>query len=136
MGTYVVKLKPPSHDEFKTWVMMGYLGSYDQYAASAAKSAGERMFINGDLGPHCTQCAAPGENLCDYPVGDDKTCDRPLCDEHSFGAARDTHYCRDHWIMWSEYLASQRGYDVLANVTPLGVVRPSPTTRGDGDGDG
>lgn len=122
MTCYVVKMKPPSHEEFKTWVMMGYLGSYDMYAKVAARTAGERVFIKGDLGPHCTECLAPSEVLCDYPVGDGKTCDRPLCDEHCHGVANDTHYCRDHFIMWSEYLASERGYDVLANVTPLGIV--------------
>lgn len=125
MATYVVKVRPPSHEEFKTWVQMGYLGSYDRYAASVRDNAGSRIFIRGDLGAHCTECLAPGENLCDYPVGDGKTCDRSLCDEHAHGVANDTHYCRNHWIMWNEYLASQRGYDVLHNVTPLGIVAPS-----------
>lgn len=122
MTDYVVKVRPPSHEEYKTWVMMGYLGSYDRYAATA-RDVGSRIFISGDLGPHCTECMAPGENLCDYPVGEGKTCDRSLCDEHSKGVANDTHYCRDHFIMWRDYLASQRGYDVLDNVTPLGVVK-------------
>lgn len=126
MATYVVKLKAPCHEEYKAWVMMGYLGSYEQYAAVARDREGSRVFISGDLGAHCTECAAPSDNLCDYPVGDDKTCDRNLCDEHSKGVANDIHYCRDHYIMWREYLASQRGYDVLDNVTPLGIVRRDP----------
>jgi hypothetical protein len=118
------------YEQFKLWVQMGYLGSYEQYATSAAPDAGARIFIKGDLGPHCTECLAPGDNLCDYPVGEGLTCDRNLCDEHSHGIASDTHYCRDHFIMWREYLASQRGYDVLDNVTPLGVVvRPLSTTN-------
>jgi len=125
---YVIKRKPPSHDEFKLWVQMGYLGSYDRYAATVKEDVGATVFMNGDLGPHCTECAAPSENLCDYPVGENRTCDRPLCDDHSHGVAHDVHYCRGHFIMWREYLASQRGYDVLDNVTPLGVVaRPSAT---------
>ena len=123
MTCYVVKMKPPSIEEWRTWVMMGYLGSYDRYAAEAVKVQGTPVFINGDLGAHCTECLGVGDNLCDYPVGDAKTCDRPLCDEHAHGVAGDTHYCRDHFIMWRDYLASQRGYDVLDNVTPLGVVR-------------
>jgi hypothetical protein len=128
MATYVVKIRPPNREEFKTWVMMGYLGSYDRYAATA-RDVGAQIFIKGDLGPHCTECAAPGDNLCDYPVGDGLTCDRRLCDDHAQSIADDTHYCRDHFIMWREYLASQRGYDVLDNVTPLGVVaRPLSTT--------
>jgi len=126
MPCYVVKMKPPSVEEWRTWVQMGYLGSYERYEAAVRERGPAIMHINGDLGPHCTECAAPSENLCDYPVGDDKTCDRPLCDEHSKGVAADTHYCRDHWIMWNEYLASERGYEVLQNVTPLGVVAKEP----------
>src|SRR3546814_13169402 len=61
-------------------------------------------------------------SLCDYPVGDGKTCDRPLCEDHSHEVAHDTYYCRGHFVMWNDYLASERGYDVLHNVTPLGVV--------------
>lgn len=122
MPCYVVKMKPPSVEEWRIWVQMGYLGSYERYEAAVRERGAALMHINGDLGPHCTECAAPSENLCDYPVGDGKTCDRPLCDEHSKGVASDTHYCRDHWIMWNEYLASERGYEVLRNVTPLGVV--------------
>lgn len=129
MATYIVKVKPPSVEEWRTWVQMGYLGSYDCYAGSVRDDVGARIFIKGDLGPHCTECAAPGENLCDYPVGDGKTCDRSLCDEHSKGVAADTHYCRDHWIMWMYYLASERGYEVLNNVTPLGIVAPLPHPR-------
>lgn len=78
------------------------------------------IFLHGDLGAHCTECADVSVNLCDYPVGEGKTCDRPLCDEHSSQIGNDIHYCRDHFIMWNEYLASQRGYEVLRNVTPIG----------------
>jgi hypothetical protein len=130
MPTYVTKRKPPSHDEFKLWVQMGYLGSYEKYAASVSQDVGATMFIHGDLGPHCSECAAPSDSLCDYPVGNDKTCDRKLCDDHSHGVASDTHYCRDHFIMWREYLASNRGYDVLDNVTPLGVVQKPQSDSG------
>src|SRR3546814_5750819 len=82
MTLYVIKRKPPSHDEYKTWVMMGYLGSYDRYAATVNQSAIETVFVHGDLGKHCTECAAPSDNLCDYPVGDGKTCDR-RSEEHT-----------------------------------------------------
>src|SRR3546814_2882760 len=109
-----------------SWVMMGYLGSYDRYATTVNQSAIETVFVHGDLGKHCTECAAPSDNLCDYPVGDGKTCDRPLCEDHSHEVAHDTHYCRGHFVMWNDYLASERGYDVLHNVTPLGVVAKEP----------
>jgi len=128
MPSYWIK---PKHEatvaEWKTWVQIGYLGSYDQYVAAKREQSTGLIHIRGDLGPHCTECAAPGENLCDYPVGDGKTCDRPLCDDHCTEVTKDIHYCRGHFIMWREYLASQRGYDVLDNVTPLGIVVRTPT---------
>lgn len=42
---------------------------------------GDTMFLCGDLGPHCAadKCAAVSGWLCDYPVGEGKTCDLPLC---------------------------------------------------------
>lgn len=43
------------------------------------------------------------DNLCDYPVGEDKTCDRPLCDEHSFTIGTDIHYCKDHAAQWQKW---------------------------------
>lgn len=135
MATYVVKLKPPSVEEWRTWVQMGYLGSYEQYAARARETVGQRMFLSGDLGPHCSDCLAPGENLCDYPVGEGKTCDRLLCDEHAKRVSHDTHYCRDHWLMWMEYLASERGYEVLHNVTPIpSATEPRHQTVGGSNG--
>ncbi len=79
--------------------MMGYLGSYDRYEAIVRERGPVTMFLTGDLGAHCTECLAPGDNLCDYPVGESKTCDRPMCDDHAKGVANDTHYCRDHFIM-------------------------------------
>lgn len=130
MPCYIYKMKPPSLKEWQTWVQMGYLGSFDMYENAVRERGDATMFLCGDLGPHCADCAAPSDNLCDYPVGDGKTCDRSICEDHSHDIADDVHYCRGHWIMWMDYLASERGYDVLANVTPLGVVAPdSPSER-------
>src|SRR3546814_19868150 len=83
MTLYVIKRKPPSHDEYKTRVIMGYLGSYDRYAATVNHSAIETVFVHGDLAKHCTESPAPRDNLCAYPVGDGESCDRLLCEEHS-----------------------------------------------------
>ena len=41
------------------------------------------MFLCGDFGPHCGACASVGDFLCDFPVGDGKTCDMPLCERHA-----------------------------------------------------
>lgn len=38
--------------------------------------------------------------LCDYPVGDRKTCDRPLCQLHAHPVAKDRHTCPDHVEGW------------------------------------
>ena len=98
MACYIVRSPAPSHEQFKTWVMMGYTGSYEMYLAHREPGP-THMHICGDLGPHCAECAGVGGNLCDYPVGNDKTCDRPLCDDHATEVAPDVHYCRAHFIM-------------------------------------
>lgn len=116
---YWIKPSRASIEDWKTWVAMGYLGSYDQYLLTKRENDTGLIHIRGDLGPHCTECAAPSDSLCDYPVGDGKTCDRNLCEDHCTEVAADVHYCRGHFIEWSEYLASERGYEVLHNVTPM-----------------
>src|SRR3546814_5794695 len=78
MTPYVIKRKPPSHDEYKTWVMMGYLGSYDQYAATVHQSAIETVFVHADLVKHCTECAAPSDNLCNARSEEHKSEPQPL----------------------------------------------------------
>jgi len=42
-----------------------------------------RMFMCGDLGDNCAECGWVGDYLCDFPVGEGKTCDRPLCETHA-----------------------------------------------------
>jgi len=34
--------------------------------------------------------------LCDYPVSDSQTCDRPICIEHARHIEPDTDYCPQH----------------------------------------
>lgn len=50
MALYIIKRKPPSHEEYKSWVMIGYLGSYDRYEASVREQIGQTIMIHGDLG--------------------------------------------------------------------------------------
>ena len=80
-----------------------------------------RVFIHGELGPHCADCAAPSEYLCDYPVGDDKTCDRSICRQHGVQVGQNMHYCQSHEVMWREFLRLQRDVTVIA-----GMWRPKP----------
>jgi hypothetical protein len=51
--------------------------------------------ICGKLGQHCRDCGEVSGFLCDYPVGD-KTCNRPMCEEHATQVGRNRHYCRLH----------------------------------------
>lgn len=67
---------------------------------------GNHYHICGDLGPHCAECAAVAENLCDYPVGEDHTCDRHICHQHSNEIGPNLHYCTAHFIRWQEWLKS------------------------------
>jgi hypothetical protein len=75
-----------------------------------------RIFLTGDMGPHCSDCAWVGELLCDYPVGDGKTCDRTVCVKHGYEGAPDIHYCKSHYEEWKEFF--KKGA-VLENVVPL-----------------
>lgn len=78
-----------------------------------------RMFICGDLGEHCAECGWVGEYLCDYPVGDGKTCDRQLCESHANEIAPDLHYCAAHLGMWKAYRESGAVERELENVVPF-----------------
>lgn len=42
------------------------------------------------------RCLAPSSFLCDWEVGDGKTCDAPLCGEHATWIAPDRHLCPTH----------------------------------------
>lgn len=75
--------------------------------------------ICGDLGPHCSNCGDGGVNLCDYPVGDGKTCDRSLCNYHSAEVAPDVHYCPAHHAEWVEFKAAGGVKRELENVVPF-----------------
>jgi hypothetical protein len=83
------------------------------------KTEGGRMFICGDLGEQCAECGWLGENLCDYPVGEGKTCDRLLCDEHANEIAPDLHYCAAHFGMWTAYRDGGGVQRELENVVPF-----------------
>ena len=80
-----------------------------------------RMFICGeelDL-PQCGECLDFADNLCDYPVGDGKTCDRNLCDVHANEIGPDMHYCAVHLGMWTAYRDSGAEVRELQNVVPF-----------------
>lgn len=72
--------------------------------------SGAIAFVCGRLGPHCAEhgCSDVGVNLCDYAIGDDVTCSRPICPAHSFNAAPGIDYCPGHAVLWREFKERQR----------------------------
>jgi len=44
----------------------------------------------------CYICGKPHTSLCDYPVGDGNTCDRPMCDKCRTMIGPDLDVCRAH----------------------------------------
>lgn len=45
----------------------------------------------------CYICGQKAAVLCDAPAGYGKTCDRPMCREHSHNIGKDTDVCHDHY---------------------------------------
>lgn len=75
--------------------------------------------ICGKLGPHCADCGDVGENLCDFPVGNGKTCDRAICDFHAHEVAPNVHYCEAHYAEWRAFRAGGGVQRELQNVLPF-----------------
>jgi len=44
----------------------------------------------------CRECGDLADTLCDYPLGNDKTCDSALCKWHSVSMRGDLDYCTEH----------------------------------------
>jgi len=61
---------------------------------------------------------AVGDFLCDFPVGDGKTCDRPICPDHATEIAPEIHYCAGHLLMWKEFRDAGGVERELTNVVP------------------
>ncbi len=72
--------------------------------------------ICGNFGEHCAECGAIADNLCDYPVGKGKTCDRAICEEHSSPIGVDIHYCPHHSNEWKKWKESGGEAKELKNV--------------------
>ena len=103
MPCYTEYAQAPSRAEYAAWRTIGYLGSWDDYCRAKKHTAGGQMFLCGDLGPGCADCGGVGDFACDFPVGDGKTCDRPMCREHAHEISPEIHYCDGHYRMWREF---------------------------------
>lgn len=129
MTLYIIKPKPPTREEYRTWLSVGFRGSWDRYREIKRLSDGVPMFLHGDLGPHCTECASPSEVLCDYPVGDGKTCDRPLCGDHSHHVLSDVDYCASHFAEWVRFKDTNMRAALAAFMPIQGAAVPVPNNE-------
>lgn len=118
MPCYIEHIRPPSEAEYIHWQRLGFLGSWEDYCRVKDRGDGGAFFVCGELGEHCADCAGVAEFLCDYPVGDGKTCDRPMCADHAREVAPDVHYCDAHHKMWQEFRSGGGEAEVLKNVIP------------------
>lgn len=116
MPCYVVHARPPTREEFALWKQMGFQSTWEHYCAIKNRAAGDKVTICGDLGAHCHRCAGVGELLCDFPVGDGKTCDAAMCEQHAHEIGPELHYCQAHYQMWVEYRDSGALGEDLGNV--------------------
>jgi len=116
MPCYIQPIKPPSKTEYEAWKKVGYIGSWEEYCKSKEGTVGQKMFLCGDFGAHCADCAAVGEFLCDFPVGEGKTCDRPMCEGHAHEIGPELHYCEAHYKMWQEFKSRGGVDEALRNV--------------------
>lgn len=41
-------------------------------------------------------CGRPATKLCDHPAGNEKTCDKPLCDRCAVRRGPNVDWCREH----------------------------------------
>lgn len=79
------------------------------------------MIICGDshISPNpCRDCICEADFLCDYPVGNDKTCDAKLCEKHSHEISPGIHYCNSHYIEFLKFEKSGGIKKYLENVRP------------------
>jgi hypothetical protein len=96
---------------------MGYTGKYRDYLAVKQAHAGSRIFMCGDFElQKCADCIQVGENLCDFPVGDGKTCDRAMCESHGREVGPNMHYCIAHYAEWSRFKEAGGVAEHLRNV--------------------
>jgi hypothetical protein len=68
--------------------------------------------------PACGDCGVIADYLCDYPVGDDRTCDRMLCPDHAREIVPGVHYCHGHYAEWRAW----RENAGLAEIIPFSPI--------------
>lgn len=53
-------------------------------------------FVCGDHIVQCSECNFVADYLCDFPMGDNKTCDAVLCGNHAHYIGEEKHLCPVH----------------------------------------
>lgn len=119
MPCYIENTQAASRQEYDFWVSLGYHKSFEEYLESKKGTAGTRIFFCGELGECCADCAGIGDTLCDFPVGDGKTCDRAMCKDHAHEIGLDIHYCETHYRMWTEFKNAGGVHRALENVIAI-----------------
>lgn len=72
---------------------------------------------------HCASCLDVGDFLCDFPVGESKTCDRPMCEDHRHSVAPELDYCDAHYPEWAAFRDSNALAAHFKGVVPFGRER-------------
>lgn len=72
----------------------------------------------------CADCILIADFLCDYPVGNDKTCDRHMCEVHSIKVSYNMHYCKAHYREYLDWKndGSLEKDKILNNIVKLNNV--------------
>ncbi len=53
----------------------------------------------------CSACGRAARLLCDWKIGDGKTCDKPICAMHAQEVGEDKHLCPEHQEQYRAWLA-------------------------------
>lgn len=72
---------------------------------SYLKLPGGGVAIVKHAAPRAKRCSCGDRApfLCDWKMGQDKTCDKPMCAAHALEVAPDKHLCRDHQAAWRQH---------------------------------
>lgn len=88
------------------------------------RRGGHPMFMCGPGDDeHCFSCGWFGDYLCDYPVGEGKTCDRMMCDDHKNGVAPEVDYCDVHYAEWRKFVDAGGVRKEFENIIPFAAER-------------
>ena len=56
----------------------------------------------------CVSCGGESARLCDWKIGDGRTCDAAVCDEHTYSPEPDKDLCPGHHGIWLQHKFNQR----------------------------